>query len=60
MLTLVHLSPTVVLPANLRQLLSEIASKLPPNLKLPYDPDTDRWSYYRILPCTTLVGVELH
>lgn len=58
MLSLGHLFPTVVSPANLRQLLSDIANQLPPNLELPYDPDTDLWSYYRILPCTTLVGVK--
>lgn len=58
MLSLGHLSPTVISPANLRNLLSEIANQLPPNLKLPYDPDTDLWSYYRILPCTTLVETE--
>lgn len=58
MLSLGHLSPTVISPANLRQLLSEIANQLPPNLKLPFDPNTDLWSYYRILPCTTLVGDE--
>lgn len=58
MLLLGHLSPTVISPANLRNLLSEIANQLPPNLKLPNDPDTDLWSYYRILPCTTLVETE--
>lgn len=58
MLSLGHLSPTVISPANLRQLLSEIANQLPSNLKLPFDSNTDLWSYYRILPCTTLVGDE--
>lgn len=32
MLSLWHLSPIVVSPANLRQLLSEIAKQLPPNI----------------------------
>lgn len=58
MLSLGHLSPTVVSSANLRQLLSYIVNQLPPNLKLPFDPNIYLWSYYRILPCTILVGDE--
>lgn len=58
MLSLGHLSPTIIPPAGLKQLLSEITNELPSHFKLPYDPETDLWSYYKILPCTTLIGEE--
>lgn len=58
MLSLGHLSPTVIPPGDLKRLLSEITNQLPSQFKLPYDPDTDLWSYYKILPCTTLIGEE--
>lgn len=58
MLSLGHLSPTVISPGDLRRLLLEISDQLPSYLRLPYDITTDLWSYYRILPCTTLIGNE--
>lgn len=58
MLSLRHLSPTVISPGDLRRLLLDISDQLPSYLKLPYDITTDLWFYYRILPCTTLIGDE--
>jgi hypothetical protein len=37
MLSMGHLSPSVIDPNNLRILLSDIKSKLPPHLRLPKD-----------------------
>jgi hypothetical protein len=37
MLSMGHLSPSVIDPNNLRVLLSDIKSKLPPHLRLPKD-----------------------
>ena len=45
MLTLGHLSPSVISPKNLRSLLIGIASKLPPVILLPSDPTTELWNY---------------
>lgn len=49
MLTLGHLSPSVISPKNLRSLLIGIASKLPPGILLPSDPTTELWNYYTIV-----------
>lgn len=56
MLSLGHLSPTVIPPGISNNFYRK--SQLPSQFKLPYDPDTDLWSYYKILPCTTLIGEE--
>lgn len=58
MLSLGHISPTDISPGNLRQLLLKVVNQLPSYLKLLYDTTTQLWSYYRILPCTTLTGDE--
>jgi hypothetical protein len=38
-----HLSPSVIDPYNLRILLSDIKSKLPPHVRLPNDEKRDIW-----------------
>ena len=55
MLSLNHLSPSLITPKNLKQLLLTIKTKLPFSLKLPEDPDTNIWYFYRTLNCKTLV-----
>ena len=58
MLTLGHLSPSVISPKNLRSLLLGIASELPPGILLPSDPTTELWNYYKILSCHTLLDTN--
>ncbi|CAG2190360.1 unnamed protein product [Mytilus edulis] len=55
MLSLGHLSPSVISPKNLRKLLIGINSKLPPGIMLPSDPITKLWDYYQILSCHTVL-----
>lgn len=55
MLSLGHLSPSVVGPYDLQKMLLEIKSHLDPKLRLPYDPVTDLWSFYQSLTCVTFV-----
>ena len=59
MLTLGHLSPSVTSPKNLRSLLIDIASKLPPGILLPSDRTTELWNYYKILSSHTLLDMNL-
>lgn len=58
MLTLGHLSPSVISPKNLRSLLIGIASKLPPGILLPSDPTTELWNYYTIVSFHTLLDTN--
>ena len=55
MLSLNHLSPSLITPKNLKQLLLTIKTKLPFSLKLSEDPDTNIWYFYRTLNCKTLL-----
>ena len=41
------ISPAVIKPSQLFELLVDIERKLPPSLRLPIDPRKDLWSYYR-------------
>jgi hypothetical protein len=55
MLSMGHLSPSVIDPNNLRILLSDIKSKLPSHLRLPKDEKRDIWQYYQFLTCSTVL-----
>ncbi|ESP03464.1 hypothetical protein LOTGIDRAFT_171401 [Lottia gigantea] len=55
MLSLGHLSPSVLTPGSLRKLLLEIQSHLPPSVRLPANPKKNLWHYYRILNCVTII-----
>ena len=55
MLSLDHLSPSSVVPHQLKSLLIQIKTKLPPTLKLPEDPEKNIWYYYRVLTCSTIL-----
>ncbi|MET0106093.1 MAG: hypothetical protein ABW072_13270, partial [Sedimenticola sp.] len=55
MLSLGRLSPSSITPKNLRKLLIQIRSKLPSTLKLPEDPRSNIWYFYRTLICTTIL-----
>ena len=54
LLSVGHLSPSIIAPQDLRELLYSIAQVLPDNFKLASEPDKDIWHYYRILGCRTL------
>lgn len=55
MLSLGHLSPSVVTPFNLRFILIDLKDKLPPTLHLTHDPNKELWTYYKFLTCTTVM-----
>ena len=54
MLSLGHLSPSVIKPEELMSLLLDIKSQLPPSLKMPKHVQNELWEFYRILTCTTI------
>ena len=54
MLSLGHLSPSVITPSKLSFLLARVKEKLPVSVRLPVDPSKDLWKYYHILSCTTI------
>ena len=58
MLSLDHLSPSLIIPKNLKQLLLEVKTKLPYSLKLPEDPVNNIWYFYRILICKTVLDSD--
>ena len=58
LLSLGHLSPSIISPTNLRALLLDIQARLPSTLKLPNDPQKDLWYFYKFLTCTTVLDVD--
>jgi hypothetical protein len=58
MLSLGHLSPTVIRPRELRKLLGEIKKDLDSRFKLPFEPEEDIWTFYKTVTCTTLFDTE--
>ena len=54
MLSLGHLSPSLVTPDNLRSILKKIQVNLPPTLALPKHIDTQLWEFYKFLTCSTI------
>ncbi|MCG8046485.1 MAG: envelope fusion protein [Candidatus Thiodiazotropha endolucinida] len=57
-LSLAKLSTEIIDPFQLKQILDGISSRLPPNLKLPYDPVTGLWQYYRSLQVSTFLDED--
>ena len=55
MLSLGHLSPSVITPRSLKGLLLEIENHLPEYLKLPYDPKGEIWGVNQTFTCTTVL-----
>ncbi len=51
-----HLTPQVIPPDQLRQLLQEIETVLPPILSLPFDPENELFNYYQYLGCYVYPG----
>ena len=54
MLSLGHLSPSVITAQSLKRLFLEMKYKLPHHLTLPNDSDRELWKYYQSLTCTTI------
>ena len=55
MLSLGHLSPSVIRPTDLRK---DIESKKTNQFKLPFDPKNDLWHLYKTLTSATLIKDE--
>ena len=55
MLSLGHLSPSVISPNELRKLLGDVKGQLSSQFKFPFDPRKDIWTFYKTLTCTTLM-----
>ena len=56
-LSLGHLTPSIISPKQLRQILTEIQEKVRSKSKVPFDPDQqeDRWKFYQTVTCTAIV-----
>ena len=58
MLSLGHISLSIITPENLKKLLLEMQTKLPYHLTLPEDPTENLWKYYQSLSCTTILDED--
>ena len=58
MLSLGHLSTSLIAPKRLQNILADIKGRLPPHLQLTHDPIKDIWTFYRYLTCTTVISAE--
>jgi hypothetical protein len=58
MLSLGHLSSTVIAPSELQSLLIGIKGQLSPQFTLPFDPMKDIWTFYKTITCTTLIDAD--
>ena len=54
-LSLGHLSPSIMTPNYLREILTKIQTELPHHLRLPVDSTEELWRYYSALGCVTLM-----
>ena len=55
MLSIGKLSPSIIYPLKLRDLLVDIQTRISAPLRLPGDPKADIWHFYKTLTCTTIV-----
>jgi hypothetical protein len=55
MLSLGHVSSTIISPSQLKSLLIDIKERLSPQFTLPFDPEHDIWTFYKTITCTTLI-----
>ena len=58
LLSMGRLSPSIISPSNLRQLLLDVKARLPTTLKLPNDPQVDLWFFYKHLTCVTVLEAD--
>lgn len=57
-LSLGRLSPSVITPHDLRSLLLEISSHLPPMMRLIGNPNDNLWIFYRYLTSTAILDQQ--
>ncbi|CAC5412396.1 unnamed protein product [Mytilus coruscus] len=55
MLSLGHMSPSLISPGNLRVLLTDIKRRLTATLKIPGDEIKIIWNFYKFLTCSTVL-----
>ena len=55
MLSIGKLSPSIISPLKLRDLLADIQTRISAPLRLPWDPKADLWHFYKTLACITIV-----
>ena len=55
MLSLGHLSPSVITTQSLKRLFFGDEIQIPHHLTLPNDPEKELWKYYQSLTCTTIL-----
>ena len=55
MLSIGKLSPSIISPLKLRDLLIDVQTRIAAPLRLPGDPKADLWHFYKTLTCTTIV-----
>jgi hypothetical protein len=55
MLSLGHLSSSVISPSQLKEVLMEIKGNLGTQFTLPFDPEYYIWNFYKTITCTTLM-----
>ena len=58
MLALGRLTPSVVGPLHLREILREVAKKLPSNLFMPINPKNHIWEFYKRISCTSVFDTK--
>ncbi len=56
MLSTGRLFPSLISPIHLKDVLMDIATKLPNNLQLPANPKTDLWHYYQSTSTTAVMS----
>ena len=54
-----RLTPSIVTPENLRQILLQVKSKLEPTQDLPEDPIRNIWNYFKLLSTNTILELKL-
>ena len=54
-LSMQKLSPNAIEPNEMKQVLKDIETRLPNSYGLPANPDTDLWTFYKLLSCSTLM-----
>ena len=54
LLSLGKITPITIKPKKLKETLITISEKLPESLRLPFNPKTHIWNYYRMLTCSVV------
>lgn len=57
-LSLQRLTPSIITPSHLLEILKDIEDHIPNDFALPSDPNVNLWQYYTSLQCSTLFNTE--